>query len=103
MSASVKRLVPLLNRVLIKKPDPPTKSAGGILLPENKKQLQGVVVAMGPRCAHDDDGHKIETGIKPGDHVILPDYGGTKVEADGGEVYYLYRATEILAKVDQDE
>lgn len=45
-----KKLRPLMNRVLIKKPEPLTKTKGGILLPENnKEQLNyGVVIAVGP-------------------------------------------------------
>lgn len=45
-----KRLRPLMNRVLIQKTEPITKTKGGILLPENKQeQLNfGTVIACGP-------------------------------------------------------
>ena len=33
-----KKLRPLMNRVLIKKAEPLTKTKGGILLPENKQE-----------------------------------------------------------------
>jgi chaperonin GroES len=45
-----KKLRPLMNRVLIKKTEPLTKTKGGILLPESKQeQLNfGTVIAVGP-------------------------------------------------------
>ena len=45
-----KRLAPLANRVLVKKAEPITKSAGGIILQADKaKALNwGVVVDVGP-------------------------------------------------------
>ncbi len=45
-----RKLRPLLNRVLVVKPEAVQKSKGGILLPDNKQeQLNiGTVVAVGP-------------------------------------------------------
>lgn len=75
-----KKLRPLMNRVLIKKAEPLTKTKGGILLPESKQeQLNfGTVIAVGP-------GRTLENGqlraclVKEGDTVLLPEYGGSKV------------------------
>jgi hypothetical protein len=38
-TAAAKRLVPLLDRVLVEKVVPPTKSAGGILLPDSMTKV----------------------------------------------------------------
>lgn len=38
--------------------------------------------------------------VKVGDTVILPEYGGTKVELEEATEYHLYRESDILAKVD---
>jgi hypothetical protein len=38
-TAVAKRLVPLLDRVLVEKVVPPTKSAGGILLPDSMTKV----------------------------------------------------------------
>ena len=45
-----KTIKPLLNRVVIRKADKVTKTAGGILLPENKaiEYNWGTVLAVGP-------------------------------------------------------
>ena len=75
-----KKLRPLMNRVLVKKPEPLTKTKGGILLPESKQeQLNfGVVIAVGPG-RHLDNGELRPTLVKEGDTVLLPEYGGSKV------------------------
>ena len=92
-----KNLKPLLNRVVIRKAEKVTKTAGGILLPEDKAQQLnfGTVVAVGP-------GRKLENGevkpvdLKEGDVVLLPEYGGTKVVLAEEKEVYLYRDDDIL-------
>jgi len=95
--ASAKRVIPLLNRVLVRKVELPTKSAGGIILTEKKDEgtSAGEVVSIGPG-AHGPDGRLQETLVKPGQKVLLPLYSGTVVEA-GTEKLYMYRDSEILA------
>nr|CAH7754727.1 unnamed protein product [Callosobruchus chinensis] len=55
-------------------------------------------MAVGPGIRND-DGEQIPMQVNPGDEVLLPDYGATKVELDKDEVYFIYRETEILAKI----
>ncbi|KAF5745195.1 10 kDa chaperonin-like [Tripterygium wilfordii] len=75
-----KRLLPTLNRVLIEKIVPPTKTNAGILLPEKSSKLNsGKVVAVGPG-GRDREGKVIPVSVKEGDTVLLPDYGGTEVK-----------------------
>ncbi|KAM7505223.1 hypothetical protein LguiB_004127 [Lonicera macranthoides] len=75
-----KRLIPSLNRVLIEKIIPPSKTSAGILLPEKTTKLNsGKVVAVGPGY-HDREGRLIPVGVKEGDTVLLPEYGGTEVK-----------------------
>lgn len=95
-----KRLVPMFNRVLIKKADPDVQTKGGIVLPDNTKAKiqKGTVIAVGPGSIND-AGHQVPVSVRPGDEVLLADYGGTKVELDGNETYFLFRETEILAKL----
>ncbi|KAJ8768836.1 hypothetical protein K2173_023740 [Erythroxylum novogranatense] len=90
-----KRLVPLLNRILVEKIVPPSKTSSGILLPEKSSKLNsGKVVAVGAG-ARDRDGKLIPVTIKEGDIVLLPDYGGTEVKL-GDKDYHLYRDEDIL-------
>jgi hypothetical protein len=59
-----KRLIPLLDRVLVEKIVAPTKSVGGILLPESavSKINEAKVVAVGPGRRTGKDGELIPMG-----------------------------------------
>jgi len=74
------------------------KTKGGIMIPEKAqgKVHSGVVIAVGPG-GRNDAGANIPTGIQAGDKVLLPEYGGQKVEV-GDKEYFLFRDTDILAK-----
>lgn len=92
-----KKLRPLMNRVLIKKAEPLTKTKGGILLPEGKQdQLNfGVVIAVGPGRALD-NGQLRPCTVKEGETVLLPEYGGSKVTLGDEQEYYLYRDDDLM-------
>jgi len=92
-----KKLVPLMNRVLVKKAEPLTKSKGGILLPEsNKDQLNfGTVVAVGPGRTYE-NGQIKPISVKEGDTVLLPEYGGSKVTLGDNQEYFLYRDDDLM-------
>lgn len=97
MSIAFKKLRPLMNRVLVKKAEPLTKTRGGILLPEkNQDQLNfGVVVAVGPG-RHMENGQLRQVLVKEGDTVLLPEYGGSKVVLGDEQEYYVYRDDDIV-------
>ncbi|KOX67168.1 10 kDa heat shock protein, mitochondrial [Melipona quadrifasciata] len=106
----IKRLVPLFDRVLIQRAEAVTKTKGGIVLPEKAqaKVLQGTVVAIGPGQRNDvrkkylvfAKGEHIPLSIKVGDVVLLPEYGGTKVEFEDNKEFHLFRESDILAKLE---
>lgn len=97
---TIKRLVPLFNRVLVKRAEPKTQTKGGIQLPGTPPHqvLHGTVVAVGPGTLSK-NGDYVPCCIKVGDYVLLPECGGTKITADDSNSYQLYRESEILAKV----
>ncbi len=92
-----KKLRPLMNRVLVRKPEALTKTKGGILLPEsNKEQLNiGVVIAVGPG-RHMENGQIRQVMVKEGDTVLLPEYGGSKVTLGDEQEYFIYRDDDIV-------
>ncbi|KAI7998886.1 hypothetical protein LOK49_LG10G02590 [Camellia lanceoleosa] len=95
LSQMAKRLIPSLNRVLVEKIIPPSKTNAGILLPEKTSKLNsGKVVAVGPGI-HDRDGKLIPVSVKEGETVLLPEYGGTEIKL-GEKEYHLYRDDDIL-------
>lgn len=90
-----KRLMPLLNRVLVEKIVPPAKTTAGILLPETSSKLNsGKVLAVGPGL-RDKHGNHVPVSVKEGDTVLLPEYGGTTVKL-GEKEYHLYRDDDIM-------
>ncbi|KNA14826.1 hypothetical protein SOVF_103900 [Spinacia oleracea] len=90
-----KRLMPLLNRVLVEKIVPPAKTHAGILLPETSNKLNsGKVLAVGPGL-RDKSGNHVPVAVKEGDTVLLPEYGGTTVKL-GEKEYHLYRDEDIM-------
>ncbi len=88
---------PLADRVVVRRLEPESKTAGGILLPESAKEKpkEGVVVALG-------DGKLLDSGerstftFKVGDNVLFTSYAGTDVKVDGDE-YLIMREDDILA------
>jgi chaperonin GroES len=55
---------------------------------------EGVIMAVGPG-RRDKDGQLIPMGVKEGDKVLLPEYGGSLVKLNDKELF-LYRDEEIL-------
>eukprot|EP00475_Leptophrys_vorax_P015859 TRINITY_DN22245_c0_g1_i2.p1 TRINITY_DN22245_c0_g1~~TRINITY_DN22245_c0_g1_i2.p1 ORF type:complete len:100 (-),score=10.60 TRINITY_DN22245_c0_g1_i2:219-518(-) len=93
-----KRLLPLLDRVLIEKLVPPAKSVGGVLLPESATATQlntGKVIAVGAG-GRTRDGSIIPVSVKEGDTVLLPEYGGNQIKLEDKE-YVLFRDDDLLA------
>ena len=90
---------PLEDRIVVKRTEAESTSAGGIFLPENAKEKpqQGKVVAVGPGKQLD-SGERATPDVKVGDVVLFGKYGGTEITVDGEEVMIL-RESDILAKV----
>eukprot|EP00932_Pfiesteria_piscicida_P012742 SRR837773.24168.p1 GENE.SRR837773.24168~~SRR837773.24168.p1 ORF type:complete len:103 (-),score=26.23 SRR837773.24168:155-463(-) len=100
---SARKLAPLADRVLIKRLVPEMKSVGGIILPEAaSKKNEGEVVAVGPGMLMK-DGSRAPVSVAVGEAVLLPEYGGVKVDADAGseEEYFLFRDEDILGKFER--
>mmetsp|Transcript_16836 Transcript_16836/g.50282 ORF Transcript_16836/g.50282 Transcript_16836/m.50282 type:complete len:99 (-) Transcript_16836:349-645(-) len=95
-----KRLIPLLDRVLVRKVAAPEQSIGGILLPESAAKLnEGIVIAVGAG-RRDKDGNLIPNDVKEGDTVLLPEYGGTAVQIDH-EKLSVFRQEDIIGVLTQ--
>ena len=78
---------PLGDRVVVRRVDEETKTAGGIIIPETaqEKPSQGEIVAVGPG-ARDEDGERIEMEVKAGDIVLFGKWSGTEVKIDGQDL-----------------
>jgi chaperonin GroES len=93
------KVVPLNDKVLVKRLEAEDRTAGGILLPDaaREKPRQGKVLAIG-------DGRPMESGkrapiaVKVNDKVLFSSYAGNEVTVDGEE-YLLMSEEDILAVV----
>jgi len=88
---------PLADRVIVKALEAETKTAGGIIIPDNAKEKpqKGEVIAVGPGKISD-SGEKVAMEVKKGDKVLYGKYAGTEVTIDGQE-YLIMRESDILA------
>ncbi|KAI9513278.1 chaperonin 10-like protein [Russula earlei] len=99
---SIRSLVPLLDRVLVQRFKPDTKTATGIFLPTSATSNplpEATVIAVGPG-APDKEGRVVPTAVKAGDRVLLPGWGGNSIKV-GEEEYFLFKDSEILAKIEE--
>jgi len=78
---------PLQDRVVVRRTEEETTSAGGIVIPDSatEKPSQGEILAVGP-------GKKLDNGsvqtvdLKVGDKVLFGQYAGSTVKLDGEEL-----------------
>ena len=89
---------PLQDRVVVKRVEEESKTAGGIIIPDTAKEKpqEAEVVAVGPGQL--DGGDRVPLEVKAGDKVLIGKYSGTEVKVDGDE-YLIMREDDILAIV----
>lgn len=90
---------PLQDRVLIKRLDENTKTAGGIIIPDTAKEKpsEGIVEAVGPGMVTP-DGKPVPMTVKVGDKVLFGKWAGTEIKVNG-EDRLIIKEPEILAIV----
>lgn len=97
MAKKKSNLVPLGDRVVLKRDAAEDTTAGGIVLPDSAKDKpqRGTVIAVGEGHTKS-DGTKIALSVKEGDSVLFSSYGGDEI-SHGDEDYLLLRESDILA------
>jgi len=93
-------VVPLNDKIVVKRLEAEEKTAGGILLPDSAKEKpkQGKVLSVG-------DGRLLENGkraalqVKEGDRVLFTSYSGNEVSVDGEDLLIMSE-DDILAVVE---
>lgn len=93
-------LRPLHDRVIIKREEEETTSAGGIVLPGSatEKPSRGEVIAVGNGRVHD-NGATTELCVKVGDKVLFGKFSGTEVKSDD-ETLIVMREDDIMAIIE---
>ncbi len=91
------KLVPLGDRVVLKRAEAETTTLGGIVLPDSAKDKpqRGEVLAVGEGYVRR-DGKKVPLTVKAGDRVIFSSYAGDEIKV-GDDSFLLLRESDILA------
>ncbi len=92
-------VVPLNDKILVKRVEAESKTTGGILLPDSTKEKprQGTILSLGA-------GKRLENGarapfqVKVNDRVLFSSYAGNEITVDGEE-YLIMTEDDLLAVV----
>ncbi len=95
----VENLVPMNDRILVKRDEEEERSIGGIVIPDTAKEkpVRGTVVAVG-------NGKRLKSGqiqalaLKVGDKIYFGKYSGTEIKLDSKE-YLIMREDDVLALI----
>jgi len=91
---------PLHDRVVVRRVEEDTKTAGGIIIPDTAKEkpVQGEVVAVGPG-ARDEQGKVVPLDVKAGDRVLFGKWSGTEVKINGEDLLIM-KESDILGVIE---
>jgi chaperonin GroES len=91
---------PLHDRVVIRRIEQESKTAGGIIIPDTAKEKpqEGEVVAVGPGV-RDERGEIRRLDVNPGDRVLFGKWSGSEVRIDN-EDYLIMKESDLLGVVE---
>ena len=91
---------PLHDRVLLRRLESDTKTAGGIIIPDTAKEkpMQAEVVAVGSGT-RDENGKLVPLDVKTGDVVLFSKWSGTEINLDGEELLVV-KESDIMGVVE---
>ena len=94
------KVVPLGDKVVIKRLDAESRTAGGIVLPDSarEKPQQGRVLSVGDGRLSS-DGKRSACQVNEGDRVIFTTWAGTEIKVAGEDLLIL-KEEDILAIMD---
>ena len=91
---------PLHDRVVVRRIEEDTKTAGGIIIPDTAKEkpMQGEIIAVGPG-ARDEGRQARAAGRQEGRPVLFGKWSGTEVKIDGQELLIM-KESDILGVIE---
>ncbi len=95
------KIRPLHDRVLVKRLEENTKTAGGIIIPDTAKEKpsEGLIEAVGDGM-RTEDGKIVPLNVKVGDKVLFGKWSGTEVKVNGEE-RLIIKESEILGVIEE--
>ena len=90
---------PLHDRVVVRRIEADTKTAGGIIIPDSaqEKPSEGEVISVG-EGNRDDSGNRIALDVKAGDRVLFGKWSGTEVKINGEDLLIM-KESDIMGIV----
>ncbi|ALN72358.1 MULTISPECIES: co-chaperone GroES [Aureimonas] len=90
---------PLHDRVVVRRVESESKTAGGIIIPDTAKEKpqEGEIVAVGAG-ARDETGKVNPLEVKAGDRILFGKWSGTEIKL-GGEDLLIMKESDILGIV----
>ena len=87
---------PLHDRVVVRRVEQESKTAGGIIIPDTAKEKpqEGEVIAAG-EGKYKEDGSRPTLDVKAGDRVLFGKWSGTEVKIDGVD-YLIMKESDLL-------
>ena len=94
------KIRPLYDRILVKRIEEQTKTAGGLFIPHTAKEkpMEAMVVAVGNGKIQE-DGSLRKLEVKAGDKILFSKYSGNEIKIDGTD-HLILREDDILAVLD---
>ena len=94
------KIRPLQDRVVAKRVESETRSAGGIIIPDTAKEkpYEGLVIAVG-EGKRLEDGSRVAPEVKVGDRILFGKYSGTEIKLDGAD-HIILKESDILGILD---
>ena len=92
-------IVPLGDKLLVKRLEAEEVTRGGIVLPDTAKEKpkEGKVIALGDGKLLD-DGTRAKFQVKKGDRILFTSYASTEIQFEGEE-YLLMSEDDVLAVI----
>ncbi|MBN9022538.1 MAG: co-chaperone GroES [Rhizobiales bacterium] len=92
---------PLHDRVVVRRIEADTKTAGGIIIPDTAKEKpqEGEIIAVGPG-ARDEAGKLVPLDVKVGDRILFGKWSGTEIKIDGEELLIM-KESDVMGVVEK--
>src|ERR671913_2477120 len=91
---------PLHDRVVVRRVESESKTAGGIIIPDTAKEKpqEGEIIAVGSG-ARDEAGKLVPLDVKAGDRILFGKWSGTEVRIDGEDLLIM-KESDVMGVVE---
>ena len=91
---------PLHDRVVVRRVESESKTAGGIIIPDTAKEKpqEGEIIAVGSG-ARDESGKLVPLDVKAGDRILFGKWSGTEVKLNGEDLLIM-KESDIMGIIE---